>query len=741
MAASSTYLPGSTKQVKCHIETLMFCWKTLEVNKRFRVYLLETNRVLDFVVILLYFSLEHKLDPTHAGLVRMCACMLQTLSKDRAFGNTLNRPFDGHASLPANVRIHNFHGTYGDYLICSVQHLIATTKRTLRSLYPALISTLSNVSPYIQNISSMASSRLLQLTTSFASPSFLLAEESNHRLLGILLDTVTSILYYQAPHNAHLVYALIQYESKIQTMARFTLKRGLDDIHRLRYRKDDSSSAARSTTSAEGHVSKSAEGRQRQSRGSQSRQSSHGESTTPPSQQPPRRPQLLKRDSSTVGDTSTSSVPASSSGSVSMASMATFSPALTATVLSDSNTLPLPLSPVMPLLFRPDSSDSIMAPPSDGGGHEGEVEDEGGPSTVLKSPKDRSINTLSERARGKLPEKNHHNRRPSSPTTLREDSSCELERQNMKATEGKPSSSSLRAVVGVTATTATTTSWRPPLTSHSSSYRHERPTTAFDVGQSGFVPTDEWVQEWMGTLRFEPLLIMLQCVIPEIESIQAMNDQQVLEYIRTNIIPMLQQVLPESGRPPILVRKFTWTGGGNNNSNNEGDDDLALVWWFEGLLWSQIYVGGCGRLGRQGLGAWYETGVRLFSVRTVTSSSSTSATTVMAVTENMSTAAAAVIRAAGSTFATSSLGPGTSSPDIRSFAAAASEAGVRSGVSGRRASGQSSSSSSARRLSSSSSMSMSMPTANTGPTASSAGPASRKSSSGSISNDVLLRNA
>lgn len=38
----------------------------------------------------------------------------------------------------------------------------------------------------------------MQLTTSFASPSFLLAEESNHGLLGSLLDTVCSILYYQA---------------------------------------------------------------------------------------------------------------------------------------------------------------------------------------------------------------------------------------------------------------------------------------------------------------------------------------------------------------------------------------------------------------------------------------------------------------------------------------------------------------------------------------------------------------
>ncbi|KAG0280223.1 hypothetical protein BGZ96_001622 [Linnemannia gamsii] len=737
MAASSTYLPGSTKQVKCHIETLMFCWKTLEVNKRFRVYLLETNRVLDFVVILLYFSLEHKLDPTHVGLVRMCASMLQTLSKDKAFGYTLNRPFDGHASLPASVRIHNFHGTYGDYLICSIQHLIATTKRTLRSLYPALISTLSNVSPYIQNISPLASSRLLQLTTSFASPSFLLAEESNHRLLGILLDTVTSILYYQATHNPHLVYALVQYEPKIQTMARFTLQRGLDDIHKLRYRSEDSSSAAHSTTSAEGHMPKSTEGRRRQSRGSgsQSHQGSHGECTPPPSQQVPRRPQLLKRDSSSVEDTSTSNVPLSSSGSIFNASTTTFSPALTVAAMSNPNTLPLSLSPVIPPLFRPDSSDSIMAPSSDGGGHEGDVEDEGGPSTVLKNPKDRSIDTLSERARGKLPEKNHHHYQPNSPAILREDSSCELERQEVSVVKEEQSSSSLKAA-GRISGSATKALRSPTLTIHSLSYRHERPTTASDVGQNGFVPTDEWVQGWMRTLRFEPLLIMLQCVIPEIESIQAMNDQQVLEFIRTNIIPMLQQVLPESGRPPIIIHKFTWTGSGNidnnNNINSGGDDDLTLVWWFQGMLWSQIYVGGCGSLGRQGLGAWYETGVRMFSIRTLTSSS-TSSMTVVAVTENMSTVAAAAIKAAGSTFATGSLGSGTgSSPNHRTFAAAMSGAGAGSGTAGKRTSGQSNSSSSTLRPPSSSTV-----TTSTGPDASPARDASRKSSSGSISKDAV----
>ncbi|KAF9951266.1 hypothetical protein BGZ72_007201 [Mortierella alpina] len=81
LLASSTYLPGSTKQVKCYHETLMLCWKTLELNKRFRTYLLETNRVLDIVVILLYFSLEHKLDTC----LLMDTALYQQTSDFRAF--------------------------------------------------------------------------------------------------------------------------------------------------------------------------------------------------------------------------------------------------------------------------------------------------------------------------------------------------------------------------------------------------------------------------------------------------------------------------------------------------------------------------------------------------------------------------------------------------------------------------------------------------------------------------------
>ncbi|KAG0361486.1 hypothetical protein BG005_008218 [Podila minutissima] len=593
MTASSTYLPGSTKHVKYHHETLILCWKTLELNKRFRTYLLETNRVLDILVILLYFCMEYKQDPTHIGLLRMCAFMLQTLSKDKAFGRSLNKVFDGHASLPANIRIHNFHGTYGDYLICTVHHLIATTKRALRSLYPALISTLANVSPHLKNISSLASGRLMQLTTSFASPSFLLAEESNHGLLGSLLDTVCSILYYQASDNPHLIYAVVQYEPKIQTMATFTLQRGLSDIHSLRYHQEGN------------HPVPSKQTDPRPRRTSQQRQ----QATQPKAGDSPHRLSVRRESNSTLDPLSLSDT-ASDSCITSLD-----------THLDERNGNTTSSRIGVPVLTRPVSCDSIMA--SDGGGHDGDVEDEGGPSTMRSSRTERTPHVLSEKARGKLPEGHQ------APSFTRE-SSSEVDRHEIEFTGSRKEHMSA------------TGSPKPSRRSSNSTLgsglggksRQEQETTAKDVGQNGFIPTTEWVAGWMKTLRFEPLLAMLRHVLLELEQIQAMNDQQVLEYIRTNIAPTMQQVLPESGRPPIYTRRFVWS---------------ELLVWFQGLMWSQIYIGGGGRLGRQGLGAWHETGVRLFSIRTLPTASA-----AVTVSDNVASVAAAAMRVAGSTFASSS---------------------------------------------------------------------------------------
>lgn len=70
--------------------------------------------------MLLYYPLEHRTDPSQIGLVRMSAFILQTLSAEKGFGTSLNRPFEGQGALPSSVRLANFHGSYADFMIIVV---------------------------------------------------------------------------------------------------------------------------------------------------------------------------------------------------------------------------------------------------------------------------------------------------------------------------------------------------------------------------------------------------------------------------------------------------------------------------------------------------------------------------------------------------------------------------------------------------------------------------------------------
>ena len=95
----------------------MLFWEALQCNKRFRSFIIDTDRVHDFVVLIMYYALEHRLDPSKSGVVRMCVFVLQTLSTEAKFGRSLNKRFEGQNSLPATVRIPSFSGTYADYLM------------------------------------------------------------------------------------------------------------------------------------------------------------------------------------------------------------------------------------------------------------------------------------------------------------------------------------------------------------------------------------------------------------------------------------------------------------------------------------------------------------------------------------------------------------------------------------------------------------------------------------------------
>jgi hypothetical protein len=128
LQANTSYLPGSHKSLTWAPEMIMLFWEALQCNKRFRSFIIDTDRAHDFVVLVLYYAIDQRNDPSKQGLVRMCIFVLQTLSVEPQFGKSLNKTFEGQESLPASIRIPNFHGTYADYVI-TVRSLTNTPTR------------------------------------------------------------------------------------------------------------------------------------------------------------------------------------------------------------------------------------------------------------------------------------------------------------------------------------------------------------------------------------------------------------------------------------------------------------------------------------------------------------------------------------------------------------------------------------------------------------------------------------
>lgn len=69
------------------------------------------------MILMLFYALDCRLDPTKQGIVRMCVFVLQTLSTETNFGKLLNQEFQGRESLPPNMRAQEFRGSYGDFLV------------------------------------------------------------------------------------------------------------------------------------------------------------------------------------------------------------------------------------------------------------------------------------------------------------------------------------------------------------------------------------------------------------------------------------------------------------------------------------------------------------------------------------------------------------------------------------------------------------------------------------------------
>ncbi|KAG0748926.1 hypothetical protein G6F62_001856 [Rhizopus arrhizus] len=234
MTAVNTYLPGSTKRVGCFIEVMMFCWRLLEINSRFKDYLVENDQVLDLTVALVFHATENKNNLAQVGLVRMCAFMLQTLSSSKGYCTKLNQPFATHSSLPSIIRLYAFNGTYADFLIISIFSLIASTRGLLSSLYPALVLTITNISPYAKNLGVTTASKLMGLFHSMSSPGFLLNEEHNHLLGGYLLEAFNNIIHHQYSENPNFVYSMILHHDYFEKLDKLTFGAAVTEAERLR---------------------------------------------------------------------------------------------------------------------------------------------------------------------------------------------------------------------------------------------------------------------------------------------------------------------------------------------------------------------------------------------------------------------------------------------------------------------------------------------------------------------------
>ncbi|KAF1991124.1 hypothetical protein K402DRAFT_347080 [Aulographum hederae CBS 113979] len=232
LQATTAYLPGSQKSLTWAPEMIMLFWETLQCNKRFRSFIIDTDRAHDFLVLVLFYSMDNKNDASKQGLIRMCIFVLQTLSTEPNFGKNLNRTFEGQESLPPSIRIPNFHGTYADYLITSIYTLLTTSKGKLDAVYPALLAIINNIAPYVENLGRATSSKLLQLFASMSSPSFLFANETNNALLRSLLEALNAIIEHKFESNPNFIYAVLRSKKRFNSLREFTLESGQEEIER-----------------------------------------------------------------------------------------------------------------------------------------------------------------------------------------------------------------------------------------------------------------------------------------------------------------------------------------------------------------------------------------------------------------------------------------------------------------------------------------------------------------------------
>ncbi|GAA6005431.1 hypothetical protein JCM10207_002979 [Rhodosporidiobolus poonsookiae] len=266
-------------------EALVVLWRLLETNRKFAAWVVRPeieaeggrkgrSRLVETVVAVQAVMGEMRGDETQLGLLRLASFLSQTLTAlsaesalsssdaSNALANVLSAPITpqlvGEALYGVVRRQCEAQGVeWGveegqgvsavDFVVITLHSLILPSSTApsptshpsragLATLYPSLLLSLTNLSPFIRNLGagSDAATRLTRIWLAFSAPSWVLMEEGNPRLLYYLLETFNNIIHHNLASNPHLLYALLQTRRRFSLLSSFTLAEGIAEARRLR---------------------------------------------------------------------------------------------------------------------------------------------------------------------------------------------------------------------------------------------------------------------------------------------------------------------------------------------------------------------------------------------------------------------------------------------------------------------------------------------------------------------------
>ncbi|KAK4623046.1 uncharacterized protein CLAFUR5_07371 [Fulvia fulva] len=234
-----SYSLAKDKAVAWAPEMITLLWELVQCNKNFRRYLVETNSMLDYVVVILYYCLDAMTDAAKHGILRAGVFFLQTMSTEPGFAIKMNEVFRHPETLPPVMRIPNFHGSYTDFLICSFHTIFVSCEGKFEAIYPALLTVLRNIAPYQRNLARATSTKMQDMFQRMCSAQWLVNKENTDVLIIEYLDAVNSILGNNYQENRKFVEVLVASRSRFKALRAFTLDSALDQLNRdAQHRKD-----------------------------------------------------------------------------------------------------------------------------------------------------------------------------------------------------------------------------------------------------------------------------------------------------------------------------------------------------------------------------------------------------------------------------------------------------------------------------------------------------------------------